>query len=273
MRDQAAALRLRASLVPARAPSRPAPAAFAIGSGKGGVGKSALSVLLAAALARHGQRVLLFDAAHNQGNLHVLLGVRPLGRLDALIAGEITPRELLVPVAERLTLLPGDSGAESLYGMSAVDRARLHQRLSGLYDDFDAVIVDAGPGIETVVRATIRASRLVVVAAPEPAALSDAYALIKIVNHQIPSLGVDVIVNRVTNDEECHAAFGRLALAASRFLKRELRCLGALSEQPEIARRVREPGTLLAFSSPEIDVLAARLMAGATATTTLAEAA
>jgi flagellar biosynthesis protein FlhG len=269
MRDQAAALRRRmGSAAPeltepvlGREPGSRAPAVFAVGSGKGGVGKSVLSTMLAASLARLGKRVLLFDAAHNQGNLHVMLGVRPAARLDALVAGDVEPEALLVPLAERLWLLPGDSGAESLYGMTPMDRARLHRRLSALYDDFDAVIVDGGPGIESVVRATIRASRLAVIAVPEPASLSDAYALIKIVHLQIPTLPVDVVVNRVFGAEEANAAFARLALAAERFLKRELRFVGAVSEDPEITRGVREPGLLLGHQSEDVTDLARRIAA------------
>ena len=100
--------------------------------------------------------------------------------------------------------------------MSAVDRARLHHRLSALYDDFDAVIVDAGPGLESVVRvATMRATRCVILAAPEPAALTDAYATIKIVNLQVADMRVDVLVNRVTDPQEGSQTFERLATAVS----------------------------------------------------------
>jgi flagellar biosynthesis protein FlhG len=279
MKDQAAKLRRRMSATPDRddlalghATGARAPAVFAVGSGKGGVGKSVLSTMLAASLARLGKRVLLFDGAHNQGNLHVMLGVRPAARLDGLVAGDLEPEALLVPLVDRLWLLPGDSGAESLYGMTPVDRARLHRRLSALYDDFDVVIVDGGPGIESVVRATIRASRLTVIAVPEPASLSDAYALIKIVHLQIPTLPVDVVVNRVFGADEANAAFARLALAAERFLKRELRFVGAVAEDPEIARGVREPGTLLDLECEDVTDLARRITAELPASAGIAEA-
>lgn len=274
MRDQAEALRRRMSAMTEsesglgdRAPGTRSTAVFAIGSGKGGVGKSALSAMLAASFARLGRRVLLFDAAHNQGNQHVMLGVRPAASIDALVAGDLAPEALIVPLAERLWLLPAESGAESLYGMTPVDRARLHRRLTVLYDGFDVVVVDGGPGLESVVRATIRASRLVVVTVPEPASLSDAYALIKIAHLQMPSLPVDVVVNRVDRAEELNAAFGRLALAAERFLDRELRLLGAVFEDAEIARRVRAPGTLLEHECGDVARLAERLAADVAAVT------
>lgn len=248
--DQAAGLR---SLALAAAGARPAPetaggmSAFVVGSGKGGVGKSVLSVLLSIELARSGRRVLLLDGAQNQGNLHILLGVRPAHRLESLLTGEIDAAELLRPLDERLWLLPADSGTERLHALGPVDRARLHHRLSALYDDFDAVVVDSGPGIESAVRvAMMRANRLAVVTVPEPAALSDAYALMKIVHLQLPGLPLEVLVNRVLDESEGPAAFERLSLAGQRFLGRPLRYLGAVPEDPEVTEAVRRPGRLLA---------------------------
>jgi flagellar biosynthesis protein FlhG len=263
--DQAAGLRAMglASRRPYPEPEPEGPPVVVVGSGKGGVGKSVLSVLLAAAFARSGRRTLLLDGAQNQGNLHILLGVRPVSSLGAVLAGEVEPAALQVPVADRLVLLPGDSGAEALYSLGAVDRARLHRRLSTLYDGYDAVVVDGGTGIESVVRAGgIRGSSLVVVAAPEPASLADAYALLKIVNLQVPSLPIEVMVNRVLADEEGQAVFDRLHLAADRFLRRELHYLGCVPEDESLRLGARRPGALLEMRSDAIDAIAARLLDG-----------
>ncbi len=248
MKDQAALL--REMMATARARPEPAPVTgpptIVVGSGKGGVGKSLVSALLAAALARGGRRVLLVDGDQNLGNLHVLLGVRPTIRLEALLQGDIAPAELLQPVIENLWLLPSDSGAESLYGLGATDRARLHHRLSALYDEFDAVVVDAGAGLESVVRvSTMRATRLLVVTAPEPTALTDAYALIKIVSVQVPDLPIDVLVNRTMTDDEGRSSFEKLATASERFLRRGLRYLGAVPEEATMRQAARDPRQLL----------------------------
>lgn len=217
-----------------------------VGSGKGGVGKSVVSVLLASALAAQGRRVLLFDGDHNFANLHVLLGVRPPVRLEAMLRGEVKASAIVRPVAPNLWLIPGESGAEGMHGMEAVDRARLHHRLSELYEEFDAVIVDAGAGIESVIRAaSMRAERLLVVTAPEPTALTDAYALMKIVTLQVPDLAMDVIVNRCTDAEDGRIAFVKLATATERFLRRGVRYVGALPEDPKIRLAVRDPRRLL----------------------------
>lgn len=262
MNDQAAGLRaLNASARwPLDSGGPQGPPVFVVGSGKGGVGKSVLSVMLAAAFARSGRRTLLLDGAQNQGNLHILLGVRPAGSLGAVLAGEAEPSALQVPVAERLALLPGDSGTEALYSLGILDRARLHRRLSTVFDEHEVVVVDAGSGIEGAARAGgIRASRLAVVASPEPAALADAYALIKILHLQVPSLPIEVMVNRVMADEEGQAVYDRLQLAAERFLRRELGYLGCVPEDDALRLGARRPGALLEARSEAIDAIAARL--------------
>ncbi len=220
--------------------------AIVVGSGKGGVGKSVVSILLAAALAAQYRRVLLFDGDSNLGNLHVLLGVRPAVRIDALLMGEVAPRDMVQPIAPNLWLMPGESGTESLHGLPPIEQARLQHQLSELYADFDAVVIDAGAGIESVMRvAMMRATRLLVVTAPEPTALTDAYALMKIVNMQLPDMPLDILVNRCLDDDEGRDAFVKLATACERFLRRGVRHVGSLPEDPALRASVRDPHRLL----------------------------
>lgn len=261
MNDQAAMLRQgRESAWESGAVPEAGPDVTVVGSGKGGVGKSTLSVMLAAELARRERRTLLLDGSQNTGSLHILLGVRPPLALRALLTGEASAHDLLVPLGAHLSLLPADSGAEHLYGLTAVDRARLHHRLSAVYDEFDHVVVDGGPGLESAVRAAgIRASRLVAVATPEPAALADVYALLKITALQLPSVPLEVMVNAVMADEEGQAVFDRLSLAAQRFLHRELGYLGCMAEDESLRRCARRPGALLEERRETIGAIAARL--------------
>jgi flagellar biosynthesis protein FlhG len=249
--DQAAQLR---AMMAARRPEPAEPAGpptIVVGSGKGGVGKSVISALLAQRLAMQEKRVLLVDGSQNMGNLHVLFGVNRGVRLEHVLAEAASPQDLLVPVNDHLVLLPADSGAESLHALGQVDRARLHHRISSLYHDFDVVIIDAGPGVESVVRvSTMGATRLIMVTVPEPAALTDAYATMKIVLAQVRDLPIDVLVNRVEDGREGPQAFDRLSTAAERFLQRGIRYLGALWEDEDIRRAVRAPGRLAAGLGP-----------------------
>jgi len=232
--------------IPARSPaSAPAPA-LVIGSGKGGVGKSIAAIAFAAELAAGGRRVLLLDGAQNLGALHVLLGVTPTATLESLLDTTMPPEALVAPIAPNLWLLPSESGSETLHGLTGTDRARLHRRLSALYDGFDVTVIDTGAGLDGAVRcATMRATRLVLLTMPEAAALTDAYALAKIVSLQVRDLPVDVVVNRVRTEEEGRAAFDRLAGAAERFLQRGLRYLGSAPEDPGLRDAITQPDHLL----------------------------
>jgi flagellar biosynthesis protein FlhG len=218
-----------------------------VGSGKGGVGKSLVSVMLAAAAAGRGREVLLLDGEQNLANLHVLLGIGARGSIESVLGGRLRVDELVQRVAEHLGLLPSESGAEGLYALDALARARLHSRLVELANGYEVVVVDAGAGIEGVVRAaTLGADRVVLVTAPEPTALMDGHALVKILSLQAPHLPIDVVVNRCAGEEEGQNAYARLATASEQFLNRQLHLAAVLLEEPTITAAVREPRRCLA---------------------------
>ena len=232
MKDQAALLRQLMAVERQPEPPRSGgPSAVVVGSGKGGVGKSLLALGLAQVMAAEGCESLLVEGNQNLGSLAVMLGVRPAGRLEDLLDARADPVQLLTRVSEKLWLLPGDSGAEALYGLRPTEQARLHQRLSTVYSRFAAVVVDGGGGIESVVRvAAMRAGRLLVVVTPEPAALSDGFALIKVMTAQMRDLPIDIVVNRALDDREARLAHEKLQVAAERFLRRGLRRIGTIPE-------------------------------------------
>ena len=245
--------------LPTTVPSPASAPALVIGSGKGGVGKSIAAIAFAAELAAGGRRVLLLDGAQNLGTLHVLLGITPAATLESLLDTTMPPEALVSPIAPNLWLLPSESGSETLHGLNATDRARLHRRLSALYDGFDVTVIDTGAGLDGAVRcATMRATRLVLLTMPEAAALTDAYALAKIVSLQVRGLPVDVVVNRARSEEEGRAAFDRLAGAAERFLQRGLRYLGSAPEDPRLRDTINQPDHLLSpDGSPALRALRA----------------
>lgn len=247
MRDQAAALRRMQWDERGATMSAPVgPPTIVLASGKGGVGKSVLSVLLASVLAESNRRVLLLEGSQNMGNLAVLLGVRLRKRLAALVNGEASPADLLTQVTERLFLLAGDSATETLYALGPLERARIHQRLNSLYDRFDVVVIDGGTELEGIVRvASIGATQLIVLTVPEPAALIGSYAVMKTVHSRVPQLPIDVLVNRVSHPSEGRDAYDRLAFACKRFLKREVGYLGALPEDGVLNAAARVPRALI----------------------------
>jgi flagellar biosynthesis protein FlhG len=222
------------------------PETIVVASGKGGVGKSVVSVLLAHSLARSGRRVLLLEGDQNRGSLHLMLGVKPAERLDGLIAGHVSPIDLLTPVTDELWLLPAASGAEALYALGATDRARLHQRLHGLFERFDAVVIDAASDLEGIVRVSSMGATLVILlTVPQPAALIDTYAVMKTVTQRVPTLRMGILVNRASNGAEARSAFERLATAGSRFLKHTPEFLGSLPDDDLLGAVAQIPGGLI----------------------------
>jgi flagellar biosynthesis protein FlhG len=185
--------------------------------------------------------VLLLDGDFNLANLHLLLGVEPVARIETLLHGDARPEDLVIAVHQNLWVLPGDSGGEQLHTLGTVDKARLFHRLTGVSDQYDVVVVDAGAGIESVVRCcAVPSAHPIIVTVPEPAALADAYAVIKIINFQAGHVPVTVLVNRVDSDAQGRAAFERLEVASQRFLQEPLNYLGAVPEDELLRRAVRE---------------------------------
>lgn len=232
---------------------------YGVASGKGGVGKSLLSVLLAAEFARSGDRVLLLDGAAGEGNLHVLLGARPSAGAGHFLPGLCGDGIRPAAVNDRLWFLSSEVGPAGRVSPDPMERARAHLRLTRAFDLFDTVIVDSGPGIDAALRATIRCSRLLVVAVPEAASLYSAYALIKSVAAQIPDLPCELVVNRITDPLEASRTHEILSFACRHYLDRSLRFLGSLPERARLRQAAQRPGRLLHEPCDEVIALVASL--------------
>lgn len=246
MTDQAKALRNTRPLSFEPPPHVDDGTALVIGSGKGGVGKSLVAVTIASSLAAAGKRVLLVDADFNLGTLHVLLGVRPSTQPEALLDPDASVESVVIPVCENLWLMPAASGVESLQRLGPHERVRWHRRVTRLFPDYDAVIVDCSAGLDGALRVTaMQASRLLLVTTPEPAALTSVYALIKLVHGRLPRLPIDLLVNRTVHPDEGAAAASRIHEACQRFLGRDVRYLGAVDEDPAMRATLAHPARLV----------------------------
>lgn len=202
----------------------------AVGSGKGGVGTSTVAALLAATMASGGHNVLLVDAGQRLGALHHLLGVEPAGTLSELRGGARTPKDLLVPVAERLSLFPStaDEGA-----LRSAERQLLMRRVRSLYDEYAIVVVDAGSSAESLVNACADgASRFLAVTAGDRISLVATYALVKLLYERAPDVRVDIVANRV-GAEAADMLHEYLNAASVRFLSRTIPCAGTIPEDPD----------------------------------------
>jgi flagellar biosynthesis protein FlhG len=195
------------------------PMVFSVTSGKGGVGKTNISVNLAVCLAKFGKRVVLLDADLGLANVDVLLGLTPPKNILHLLNGEASLSEVLFPTPYDFSILPASSGAAELCNLSMGQKFEFLDALDEMENDIDYLIVDTGAGIgDNVLYFNQAVQRRLVVLTPEPTALTDGYALIKSLklNHSIEQF--DLCVNMASDMKTAKEVFTRLHNACDHFL-------------------------------------------------------
>jgi flagellar biosynthesis protein FlhG len=208
---------------------------LAITSGKGGVGKTNVTVNLAVALARMRHRVVVLDADFGLGNVDVLLGLAPPTHLGHVLSGEKSLREVMVHGPEGIHIIPASSGLRELTVLSTTHWERLESGLKALADDYDFLLVDTAAGIaDNVIDLLATTDRVLVVTSPEPTAVVDAYAVIKVLNANGVQKDLGVLVNDARDAEEASIVFRQLQVAAERFLNRRVQSYGFVAHDPAV---------------------------------------
>jgi flagellar biosynthesis protein FlhG len=248
MADQAQGLRLLANQARSAfslgdsvvVSSRKTARTIAVTSGKGGVGKTNFSTNLALQLAKAGQRVVVLDADLGLANLHVVLGVSPQYHLGHVIRGERTLREVIFHAPQGIDIIAGGSGVAELANLDAAAVQRFIHTLAEIDDLADILLIDTGAGLsDNVLAFVLAAEEVLVVTTPEPTALADAYAMIKVVARDNSEANMSVVVNMATSDAEAEATSGRLRTVAKQFLNVDLGVLGHIPQDPMVPRAVR----------------------------------
>lgn len=247
--DQAAELRrMMASMAGHQAPkiSRSL-RSIAIVGGKGGVGKSNISVNLALAMGQSGSRVALLDGDLGLANIDILLGVQPSYNLTHLIRGEKGLMDIVCPVGDQVVLVPGGAGVEELANMDESSQSTLIDRLADLDSLADIIIVDTGAGIHrNMVSFALAVDTVILVTTPEPTSIRDAYGLLKsLVFSAIGKLDVKVLVNMAVSSDEAKIVSDRMRFAASQFLRMEIGYAGYVLLDPRLTEAVRARKPLL----------------------------
>ena len=230
-----------ATLPPAEAyrPRRTA-RVMAVTSGKGGVGKTNVTVNLACALMALGRRVLIIDADLGLANVDVLLGTAPAYNLSHLLSGAATLDQVVCTAPGGVQIVAGGSGLEGLADLAPSRVQRLLDRLRGLEERADDILIDTGAGVHrAVLTCLLAADRVLLVTTPEPTALTDAYALAKLLLDRHASARIGVVVNQASSAADGVAAAARLAHTAQRFLGAELEHLGSVPWDATVSRCVR----------------------------------
>jgi flagellar biosynthesis protein FlhG len=212
---------------------------LAITSGKGGVGKTNVTINVAIAMARLGLRIGVLDADFGLGNVDVLLGLAPGGHVGHIVAGEKALHEIVVRGPHGISIIPASSGLQSMTALSAVQRGRLLTALDLACSDLDYLLIDTASGISDNVMDMLKlAERVVLVTSLEPSAIVDAYALTKVLTMADAAKEIGVVVNGAPNAEEAGLAFRQLDTATRRFLKRSLAYYGHITDDPAVRESV-----------------------------------
>ncbi len=185
---------------------------IAITSGKGGVGKSAISANISNILSKHGYKVALFDADIGLANLDIIFNVKAEKNLLDVLKGEATLEDIMISINENLVLIPGENGEEILKHSNGFVFERFLDEVS-ILDDIDYFIIDTGAGIGENTQIFLKeADEVIVIVVPEPAAITDAYAMIKVMSKY--KNDINLLLNMVKNEKEANAIFNKISKVA-----------------------------------------------------------
>ena len=224
---------------------------IAVTSGKGGVGKTNITANFAYFLSKMGKRTLLLDADAGLANIDVILGITPKYNLYHVLRGEKNLSEVIVEGPGKIKILPASSGIQEMAELSKGQKFTLLEELDMMDDEIDFMLIDTAAGITgNVTYFNMAAKEIIVVVSSEPTSLTDAYALIKILNQGYAVRRFMLLVNMVVDSQEAMGVYTRLNNATNHFLDLPIEYIGYIPQDQHVTRAVRQQ-KLLAEAFPD----------------------
>lgn len=214
---------------------------IAVTGGKGGVGKTNVSINLAVQLANRNKRVMLLDADLGLANIDVQLGLKADRNLEDVFAEDVSLRDILLEGPGGIKIVPASSGTQSMVKLSAQQHAGLIASFSELANEIDTLVIDTAAGIADAVVAFARAAQeVLIVVCDEPSSITDAYALIKLLQKEHGVQSFRVLANQTRSDKEGQALFNRLQHTTDRFLDVILHYAGCIPFDESVRKAVKK---------------------------------
>jgi flagellar biosynthesis protein FlhG len=202
---------------------------IAVTGGKGGVGKTSVSVNLSVALAQMGRRVALLDADLGLANVDIMLGLNAKHNLEDVLAGNYSLMDIMLMGPGGIRIIPASSGTQHMSQLSALEHAGLIHAFSEISEQIDVLIIDTAAGISDSVISFVRAAQeVLVVVCDEPSSITDAYALMKLLNRDYGVSRFRVLANMTRTAQEGQNLFNKLTLVSERFLDATLQFVGSV---------------------------------------------
>jgi flagellar biosynthesis protein FlhG len=212
----------------------------AVTGGKGGVGKTNIAVNLGLALADRGKRVVLFDADLGLANVDVLLGLKSEYNVSDVLSEKCRLRDVMVKTENGLRIVPASSGLQNMTALSDAEHRALIDAFDDLAEEMDVLIIDTAAGISSTVINFVRAAQeILAVVCNEPSSITDAYALIKLLNRDYDIDRFRIVTNMTRSQQEAQSLYNNLLTVTERFMDVTLHHIGNIPYDETVRKAVR----------------------------------